>query len=420
MIQVHVLSRACRFKSCFPHQTDFSEKRSPFSCLSSSRLAFSSKKVYDLDEKESGWTMSRGEAMRTFDYTKLAERSWDTEILSLIAAIHEHKGRQELYVRQKPVELDRLVAIAKIQSTEASNKIEGIVTTSTRIRQLMDDRTRPRDRDESEILGYRDVLRTIHEHHEFIPIRPTYILQLHRDLLKHTGLSYGGSFKNVQSYINETHADGTVSTRFVPVSPYETPGAVAAICEAYDRALRLEAIDPLILIPAFICDFLCIHPFNDGNGRMSRLLTLLLLCRSGYMVGKHVSIEKEIERTKDTYYEVLAEADRGWHEEENDPVPFIRYMLKIILACYRSFEERVGSVSEAGARSTAYDVVLAHVSSRIGRFSAAEIVAVCPSAGRSSVLAAIKKLCGEGILIRSGSGRGTMYVRADAAETPDA
>ena len=223
--------------------------------------------------------------MRSFDYEKLAQRKWDSEILSYVAKIHEYKGRQELYIRQKPVELERLVEIARVQSTEASNKIEGIVTTNTRIRQLVSDKTAPRNRDEKEIMGYRDVLNTIHESHSFIPIRPAYILQLHRDLLKRTGLSYCGSFKNVQNYINETRPDGTQVTRFTPVAPYETPDAVAAICDSYARTLALEVLDPLLLIPTFICDFLCIHPFNDGNGRMSRLLTLLLLYQNGFVVG---------------------------------------------------------------------------------------------------------------------------------------
>lgn len=236
--------------------------------------------------------------MRDFDYIKLADHKWDTEIVTYIAKIHECKGRQDLYVRQRPVELERLMEIAKIQSTEASNKIEGIVTTSTRMKQLLEERTTPKNRDEREILGYRDVLNTIHENHEYIPLTPSYILQLHRDLLRHAGVSYGGSFKNTQNYISETLPDGRQVTRFAPLAPYETPAAIEKICSSYKQALHMEAVDALILIPAFICDFLCIHPFNDGNGRMSRLLTLLLLYQNGYEVGKYISIEKQIEKQK--------------------------------------------------------------------------------------------------------------------------
>ena len=354
--------------------------------------------------------------MRKFDYNKLADRTWPSDILSLVAKIHECKGRQDMFVRQKPVELDRLVEIAKIQSTEASNKIEGIVTTSTRMKQLFAEKTTPRNRDENEIMGYRDVLDTIHESNAYIPIRPSYILQLHRDLLRRAGLSYGGSFKNVQNYIRETQPDGTTVTRFTPVSPFETPMAVDALCEAYEQAQAKEIIDALILIPCFIVDFLCIHPFNDGNGRMSRLLTLLLLYKNGYRVGKYISIEKQIEKTKDRYYDVLEMADARWHEGTNDPTPFIRYMLMVILACYTEFEDRVSLMAGSGTSSSAYDVVKKYVEEKVGKFTGAEVVANCPSIGRSSALAALKKLTSEGLILRQGAGRSTYYVRADSMD----
>ncbi|MCD8129291.1 MAG: Fic family protein [Oscillospiraceae bacterium] len=353
--------------------------------------------------------------MRTFDYEALAQRQWDTETVSYLSKIHECKGRQQLYIiRQKPLELTRLIEIAKVQSTESSNKIEGIVTTSTRMKQLFEEKTTPRNRDEGEIVGYRDVLNTIYESHDYIPIRPSYILQLHRDLLKHAGISYGGHFKNVQNYINEARPDGTQVARFTPVASYEAPEAVAAICDSYTRTVALEMVDPLILIPAFICDFLCIHPFNDGNGRMSRLLTLLLLYQNGYEVGKYISIEKKIEDSKDAYYDALECADYGWHEEKNDPLPFIKYILKVILACYLEFEGRVGIASTQGGRRTAYDVVKAYVSDKVGKFTATEVIAACPTAGRSTVLAALKRLTDENIIVKIGSGRSTCYVRKDA------
>lgn len=357
--------------------------------------------------------------MRQFNYQKLAQQTWDSEILSYVAKIHEYKGRQDLYIRQKPVELERLVEVARIQSTEASNKIEGIVTTSTRMKQLIADKTTPHSRDEKEIMGYRDVLNTIHESHDFIPVRSAYILQLHRDLLKRTGLSYGGHFKSVQNYINETQADGIQVTRFTPIPPYETPAAMDALCESYAQARAQEIIDPLILIPAFICDFLCIHPFNDGNGRMSRLLTLLLLYQNGFEVGKYISIEKEIERTKDVYYSVLERADLGWYEETNNYTPFIRYMLQVILPCYVEFEERVGLMQRSGVKNSVYDVVKTYVDSKLGKFNSADVVSHCPSASRSSVLAALKRLTEEGHLIRMKSGRTVTYVRSDCYNDPE-
>ena len=352
--------------------------------------------------------------MRSFDYGKLADKAWGTDILNLVAKIHECKGRQDLFIRQKLMKLDRLVEIAKIQSTEASNKIEGIVTTSTRMKKLFEEKTTPRNRDEDEIMGYRDVLNTIHESSEYIPVCPSYILQLHRDLLKRAGSSYGGHFKNVQNYINETKPDGTAVTRFTPVAPYDTPEAVENLCKAYEQAVANEKINSLILIPAFICDFLCIHPFNNGNGRMSRLLTLLLLYKSGYSVGKYISIEKQIEKTKDRYYDTLDESNVGWHEEKNNPTPFIRYMLQVILACYTEFEERVGLMTKSGASSTAYDIVKKYTEEKIGKFTGADVVAHCPGIGRSSALAALKKLTEEGLIIRKGAGRSTFYVRADS------
>ncbi len=328
--------------------------------------------------------------MRSFDYGRLADKTWGTDILNLVAKIHECKGRQDLFLRQKPVELDRLVEIARIQSTEASNKIEGIVTTSTRMKQLFEEKTTPRNRDEDEIMGYRDVLNTIHESNEYIPIRPSYILQLHRDLLKRA------------------------VTEFTPPAPYDTPEAVENLCKAYEQAVANEKIDSLILIPAFICDFLCIHPFNDGNGRMSRLLTLLLLYKNGYSVGKYISIEKQIEKTKDRYYDTLEEADAGWHEEKNDPTPFIKYMLQVILACYMEFEERVGLMTKSGTGSTAYDIVKKYTEEKVGKFTGTDVVAHCPGIGRSSALAALKRLAEEGLIIKKGAGRSTFYVRADS------
>ncbi len=349
--------------------------------------------------------------MRTFDYTKLAERSWDMDILKDLAKIYEYKGEQDLLVRQRPEKMNRLVEIARIQSTESSNKIEGIVTTATRMRQLFEEKTTPRNRDEKEIMGYRDVLQTIHESYAVIPLRPNYILQLHRDLLKYAGLSYGGQFKNVQNYINETRADGTVVTLFTPVSPYETESALEAICSEFRRTRALEQVDPLLLIPAFICDFLCIHPFNDGNGRMSRLLTLLLLYQSGFEVGKYISMEKKIEETKDAYYDALSRSNQGWHEAKNDPTPFIRYMLQVLLACYTDFEERIDMVEITDVGGSAYDVVKAFVLGKLGKFTSVEVLAACPSVGRSSVLAALKRLTDEHLIIKMGRGRSTCYIR---------
>jgi len=352
--------------------------------------------------------------LRKFDYEKLGTGTWDNEILSYVAKIHEFKGKQELYIRQKPVELERLIQIAKVQSTEASNRIEGIVTTNARLKQLVEDKTTPKNRDESEILGYRNVLNLVHENYEMIPVRPNYILQMHRDLLKYTALSYGGCFKTTPNEIDAVLPNGEKTVLFRPLAPYETPDAIAMICESYQKTLEKEQIDPLILMPCFILDFLCVHPFNDGNGRMSRLLTLLLLYRNGYMVGQYISIEKAIADTKEAYYEALAAANQNWYEEENDPKPFIKYMLGVILSCYREFENRITMANRAGTKSTSYDVVKEYVSNKIGTFTKQEALIACPSLGSSSVEAALKKLVADGTLAKMGAGRKTHYVRSDA------
>ena len=352
--------------------------------------------------------------MRQFDYSKLADRTWDNEIISYISKIHEFRGKQELFIRQKPVELNRLIEIAKVQSTEASNRIEGIITTNSRLKQLVTDRTTPKNRDEEEILGYRKVLSLIHENYDAIPVRRNYILQLHKKLLTYTDLSYAGQFKTTPNEIDMFTETGEKIVLFRPVEPYETPNAIDQICESLQRELAKESIDELILIPCFILDFLCIHPFNDGNGRMSRLLTLLLLNRCGYLVGQYISIEKAIADNKEAYYDSLQRADLNWHEGQNDPKPFIKYMLGIILACYRDFENRVYIVYDAGTKSTSYDIVKACVIEKIGKFSKQEILELCPSLGSSSVESALKKLVDEGYLVRIGSGRKTLYVRADA------
>ena len=374
----------------------------------------------NISQKKTNWVINnrlgRKEhaSMRKFDYSYLADRTWDNEIMSYISKIHEYKGKQEIFLRQKPVELNRLIEIAKIQSTESSNRIEGIITTNARLKQLVADKTTPKNRDEEEIIGYRNVLNLVHENYDVLPVRSNYILQMQRDLLRFTNLSYGGQFKTTSNEIDMVLETGEKVVLFKPLEPYETPTAIEYICEKYQEALDKELVDELILIPCFLLDFLCIHPFNDGNGRMSRLLTLLLLYRSGYMVGQYISIEKAIADTKEAYYDALQKADQGWHEGTNDPKPFIKYMLSIILSCYKEFEARVSIAHAAGAKSTSYDIVKAYVSERIGKFSKQEVLMGCPSLGSSSVESALKKLVEDGTLVRLGAGRKTLYTRADA------
>ena len=346
--------------------------------------------------------------MRAFNYSEIKNQKWDSDILSLIAAIYKEAGKQEMYLKQRPEELEKLVEIAKIQSTEASNAIEGIVTTSTRIRQLVEEKTAPKNRDEQEIAGYRDVLNIIHENFDAIPISQRYILQLHKILYSHMNNPMAGKTKSVQNYISATYPDGHVETLFTPLAPYETPEALDKICEEYNRVIGNMEVEPLIIVPIFIHDFLCIHPFNDGNGRMSRLLTTLLLYRNGFYVGKYISLEAKIAKNKDLYYEALNRAQHGWHEGTEDVVPFIKYLLGTILAAYKDFGDRFAIVEE---KLPAIDMVRKATLNKIGRFTKQDIRELCPSLSLSSVEGALRKMVTAGELKREGVGKSTCYIR---------
>jgi len=346
--------------------------------------------------------------MRAFNYSEIKNKMWDSDILGLIAAIYKEAGKQELYLKQRPEELEKLVEIAKIQSTEASNAIEGIVTTSTRIKQLVEEKTTPKNRDEQEIAGYRDVLNIIHESFDAIPISQNYILQLHKIMYSHMNNPLAGRTKTVQNYISATYPDGHVETLFTPLAPYETPGALDKICDEYNRVIGNMEVEPLIAIPVFIHDFLCIHPFNDGNGRMSRLLTTLLLYRSGFYVGKYISLEAKIAKNKDLYYNALGQAQIGWHEGTEDAVPFIKYLLGTILAAYRDFEDRFALVE---TKLSAVETVRRATMNKIGRFTKQDIRELCPSLSISSIEGALRKLVTAGELKREGSGKSTCYYR---------
>ena len=346
--------------------------------------------------------------MRDFNYSEINNRKWDSELLGLVAAIYREAGKQELYLKQRPEELNKLVEIAKVQSTEASNAIEGIVTTNTRIRQLVEEKTTPRNRSEQEIAGYRDVLSLIHESFDAIPITRIYILQLHKILYSQTNNPIAGQTKNVQNYISATYPDGHMETLFVPLAPYETPEALDRICEEYNRVIGNMELEPLIAIPVFIHDFLCIHPFNDGNGRMSRLLTTLLLYRNRFYVGKYISLEAKIAKNKDLYYDALSASQDGWHEGKDDPVPFIKYLLGTILAAYRDFEDRFALVER---KLPAVETVRLATQNKIGHFTKQDIRELCPALSLSSVEGALRKLVESGELKREGIGKNTYYYR---------
>lgn len=346
--------------------------------------------------------------MRKYNFSPEYKKLLTPEIVAYLAKIHEYKAQQNLFVQDKADTLFELLEIAKIQSTEASNKIEGIITTEDRLKKLVREKTMPKNRSEKEIAGYRDVLVTVHENYAYIPPRPGFILQLHRDLYKYTSKAIGGSYKVADNLIAEEHADGSQTVRFIPVPAWETAEAMNSLCDAFNKAIDSLEMDPLILIPMFVLDFLCIHPFNDGNGRMSRLLTLLLLYRADFNIGKYISIEKLIADTKESYYEALQESSYGWHEGTNDYAPFVSYMLGIIVAAYRDFEARTEII--ANKEYSKPDRVRETIKNKLGKITKREIMERCPDVSQVTVQRALNDLLKSGEIIKIGGGRYTSYV----------
>jgi Fic family protein len=346
--------------------------------------------------------------MRSLNYKETYQELLTPEIVSYLAQIHEQKGQQNLFVEAHKDELSELLEIAKIQSTEASNRIEGIITTDDRLKKIVWNKITPQNRNEREIAGYCDVLATIHENYDYMPVHPGMILQLHRDLYKFSNLGFGGKYKNSDNIIAEEQPDGTKLVRFQPVSAWETPEAMETLCNEFNEALKDPNIDPLLLMPIFILDFLCIHPFNDGNGRMSRLLTLLILYRSGYIVGKYISLEKMIADNKESYYEVLQDSDAGWHEGENDYLPFVRYMLGIVIAAYRDFTDRVQILITKGLSKP--DRVREIIRNTTGKLTKTEIMELCPDISQKTVERSLSSLQKSGEIIKIGGGRYTSYI----------
>ena len=347
--------------------------------------------------------------MRDFDYIVNPAKLLIPEIVQMVSSIHEHKGKQELFLEANVDELKTLLEVALIQSTGASNRIEGIFTSDKRLEELVSQKAEPRNRSEQEIAGYREVLSTIHEGYEYITPRPNIILQLHRDLYSYSQGTAGGSYKNSDNVIAETDAEGHQKARFIPVPAFQTAEAMEELCTRFLEAWEADRIDKLILIPMFILDFLCIHPFNDGNGRMSRLLTLLLFYKAGYIVGKYVSMEMLIEKTKETYYEALQASSTGWHEGENSYEPFVKYYLGIMLKAYNEFESRVEHLKHRSLSKP--DRIKAVIDNKVGKITKKEIMELCPDISKITVERTLTNLVKSGYIAKVGAGPSTGYVR---------
>lgn len=347
--------------------------------------------------------------MHIFDYKETPKHLLTPDIVNMLSSLHEFRGKQELYIEAESDVLTALLDIAKIQSTKASNKIEGIYTSDERLEALVMEKSEPRNRSEEEIAGYREVLATVHDSYEYIPIRPNSILQLHRDLYSFSSSDTGGKFKNTDNVIAESGKDGKQRVRFAPVPAFQTAEAMDMLCSEFNSAMERSEYDPLLLIPMFVLDFLCIHPFNDGNGRMSRLLTLLLLYRSGYIVGKYVSMEMLIEKTKETYYEALQSSSSGWHDNTSHYASFVRYYLGVVLKGYNEFQDRIEHLKYRNFSKT--DRVKAVFDKKLGIIRKSDITSLCPDISETTIERTLKELLESGFVEKVGKGRATGYVR---------
>lgn len=340
--------------------------------------------------------------MKSFDKKYLAALTIPHHLVTIIRQIGEYKGKQELYKKQAPEMLENLRHVAIIQSTESSNRLEGITADIKRIKDLVEEKTKPANRSEAEIAGYRDVLSTVHANYEHIPFNKSVLLQFHRDLMKYAGKE-GGRWKSVSNEITEILPDGTKNIRFVPVAPHLTPDYMQTLHERYDSLEKEGDIDPLILIALYVLDFLCIHPFLDGNGRMARLITVLLLYRYGYEVGRYISLERVIEQTKESYYETLRMSSQGWHKGKHDALPWTEYFLSTILAAYKEFESRFTRVSTG--RGSKSDIVINAIDNIVGDFSISDLEKACPDVSVDMIRHVLKKLKKDDRISSLGKGR---------------
>jgi Fic family protein len=311
-------------------------------------------------------------------------------LLRTIRLLGEFKGKEEVFKKQSPQALETLRQTAIIQSTESSNRIEGVTAPHERIVQLVAKKTKPRDRSEQEIAGYRDVLNTIHANHAHMPFGVGLVLQLHRDLFKFT-TERGGHWKSSSNEIAELRPDGTKFVRFTPVAPHLTENAMRSLHDRFRELWQGDQIEPLVLIPAYVLDFLCIHPFRDGNGRMARLLSLLLLYQAGYDVGRFISLELIVEETKQGYYDSLYQSSLDWHNTKHNLLPWWEYFLGVmLLTAYREFEKRAGMLTTVRGAKTA--MVMDAVARLPGGFKMVDLERACPNVTREMIRVVLNRL----------------------------
>ena len=349
--------------------------------------------------------------MHSLSSDYLAKLRFDAQQLATLRALGEYRGKQQLYVAQSPEVLSDLRQVAVVESTESSNRLEGVVVAAHRLKSLVLKNATPKSRSEQEVAGYRDALSLIHESGEQMLFSEGTVLQLHGMLYRYMPQP-GGRWKATNNDIIERHPDGSSRIRFRPVAAHITPIAMADMIAHYRSALDQHLADPLVLVPLVVLDFLCIHPFPDGNGRMARLLTLQLLYHFDYAVGRFISLERIFEESKESYYETLEASSQGWHEATHNIAPWLDYFWGALLRAYKEFEERVGTIERR--RGAKGGRVRAEILKRLSPFSISEIEEACPGISRDMVRVVLRAMKAEGLIAPTGKGRGARWLQVKA------
>lgn len=336
----------------------------------------------------------------------LAKLRFDSRQLATLRGLGEYRGKQQLFVSQSPEVLSGLRQVAVVESTESSNRLEGVVVAAHRLKSLVLKNATPQSRSEQEVAGYRDALSLIHESGEQMPFSEGTVLQLHSMLYRYMPQP-GGHWKATNNDIIERHPDGSSRIRFRPIAAHLTPMAMADMMARYQTTLDQHLADPLVLVPLVVLDFLCIHPFPDGNGRMARLLTLQLLYHFDYAVGRFISLERIFEESKESYYETLEASSQGWHEGEHNIGPWLDYFWGSLLRAYKEFEERVGTIERG--RGAKGDRVRAEILKRQLPFSITDIEEACPGISRDTVRMVLRAMKVEGLIAPMGKGRSAKW-----------
>lgn len=352
--------------------------------------------------------------MRSLNLRYLESIRLSPQQASALKRIGEYQGKQALFARQTPEILESLRRVARVESTESSTRIEGVTAPRERVEALVHEDTKPQDRSEQEIAGYRDALELVHESAEYMAITVHTIRQLHSVMYRYLP-EEGGEWKHVDNRIVETDAEGAIKRiRFEPTLAVDTPEAMDTFVTNYQHAVSQSQIEPLIVLPLAVLDFLCVHPFHDGNGRVSRLITLLMLYHFDHQVGRYISLERIVEESKETYYEALRQSSQGWHEGEHDPNPWLNYFWGVMLRAYSEFEDRVGEIRSNKLSKT--EQIRMAVDRRVGPFAISDIERELPHISRDMIKLVLRDLRDEGVILVQGKGRGAKWVRAVVAK----